>query len=161
MKISYIPKNALKEQLVIHDEIEYLGFTGRREGVSLEQVGSLEELIKNTSFKVAVHGDCIGADAVFHDVVRKLKPDVKIEIYPALHPDFKANKHADLSHVPMKALERDKIMANKVEFMIAMPSTNHEILRSGTWATIRYSRKSNTVKRIIIINPNGDCIIEE
>jgi hypothetical protein len=38
--------------------------------------------------------------------------------------------------------------------VIAAPMSSAEILRSGTWATIRYARKAG--KPVLIIWPNGE-----
>ena len=42
--------------------------------------------------------------------------------------------------------------------LIAFPSTQFEIQRSGTWQTIRYARKLK--KKILIIYPNGEQLNE-
>jgi hypothetical protein len=144
------------------DVICNLGFTGRKEGITESQIIMITNFVRIINFASAIHGDCVGADACFHDIVRKEKPRPKayIEKYPSLHTDYQANKEADFINEPMKALVRDKIMANKSNIMLATPPTEQEILRSGTWATVRYARASPTIRKVIIIAPNGNFVVE-
>jgi hypothetical protein len=48
-------------------------------------------------------------------------------------------------------IERNHNIVDNTDMLIAFPSTKTEILKSGTWATIRYARKKG--KKIIIIDP--------
>jgi hypothetical protein len=38
---------------------------------------------------------------------------------------------------------------DETEFLIGAPKEDEEVLRSGTWSTIRYSKKSNKPKKIL------------
>lgn len=55
-------------------------------------------------------------------------------------------------------LIRNHDIVNNVELMIACPFETTEQLRSGTWATIRYTRKQK--KHLIIIWPDGTYLEE-
>jgi hypothetical protein len=59
---------------------------------------------------------------------------------------------------PKKYVERDHDIVDETDMMISFPPTNKEILRSGTWTTIRYARKKK--KKLYIIYPDGSCVLE-
>ena len=58
---------------------------------------------------------------------------------------------------PKPYLERNKDIVDETGLLIATPK-GEEIVRSGTWSTIRYARKNH--KKIIIIMPNGNLRFE-
>lgn len=50
-------------------------------------------------------------------------------------------------------IQRNHDIVDDSDMLIAFPSTMNEILRSGTWATIRYAKKRG--KMVLIIFPDG------
>jgi hypothetical protein len=48
----------------------------------------------------------------------------------------------DVLYKPKPPLARDRDIVNAVEFLIAAPKSDDQTLRSGTWTTIRYARKT-------------------
>ena len=134
-----------------------LGFTGSRK-ISYNQCSRLYKLIKGMNIDVAIHGGCKGFDSCFHEVVKELC-NAKIFVHPGnqeQHDIFV--KKNDCEVLPVKPyLERNKDIVNLSDEIIACPGTLKEILRSGTWATIRYAQKIG--KKITIIFPDGS--IEE
>lgn len=54
---------------------------------------------------------------------------------------------------PSEPLARDRIIARRCTRLLACPGQAAEIVRSGTWATVRYARLAH--KPITIIFPNG------
>ena len=126
-----------------------IGFTGTREGMSQHQkeqfVLKLQEL-GPTEFH---HGDCIGADAEAHDIVREFFPDVKIIVYPPVSNYHRAFKQGDETKIPETYITRDYKIVDAVECLIGTPKTNNEVVRSGTWTTIRYARKTSKVHFVL------------
>lgn len=126
-----------------------VGFTGTREGMSLHQkeqfVIKMAEL-HPTEFH---HGDCVGADAEAHDIVREFFPNVVIHVYPPLSSKQQAFKAGDITYNRAPYLDRDKSIVDSVEHMFGAPKSNIELLRSGTWTTIRYARKQS--KPIVVL----------
>ena len=118
-----------------------VGFTGSREGMSQHQkeqfVLKMFELLP-TEFH---HGDCEGADAEAHDIVREFLPNVKIVIHPPENRVKRANMKGDEYRKPDMYLNRNKHIVDETEFLFAAPKTDVEELRSGTWSTVRYARK--------------------
>jgi hypothetical protein len=118
-----------------------VGFTGTQEGMSQHQkeqfVLKMLEL-QPTEFH---HGDCIGADSEAHDIVREFFPNVKIVVYPPISTKKRAFKQGDEFKKPESYITRDYKIVDAVEYLIGTPKTNEEVIRSGTWTTIRYARR--------------------
>ncbi len=126
-----------------------IGFTGTQIGMSQHQkeqfVLKLEEL-GVTEFH---HGDCIGADAEAHDIVRLFFPEVWIVGHLPESDRKRAFKKCDEYKEPLPYLVRDRNIVDETDFLIGTPKHDDEILRSGTWTTIRYSRKIDKPRRIL------------
>jgi hypothetical protein len=130
-----------------------IGFTGTQQGMTDKQKKELTSLLVhlygNYEYRIFIHGDCIGADAEAHDIAKGL--GYLIAICPPDNSIKQANKVADIKFYPKPYLERNHSIVDKSNQMIACPQTKIEQLRSGTWATIRYARKS--FKPLTIIDP--------
>jgi hypothetical protein len=118
-----------------------VGITGTREGMSQHQkeqfVLKLLEL-QPTEFH---HGDCLGADAEGHDSVREFFPDCKIHVHPPIKDYMRAFRQGDVMYEPDDYIPRDYRIVDMTEFLIGAPLTDKEIVRSGTWTTIRYAKR--------------------
>ena len=139
-----------------------LGFTGTSRGMTHQQIITVVTLLKRfslifqltplTIFEIH-HGDCAGSDYQVH----KLAMDMSAHI--VLHPPSAAYKrafcnHADETRLERPYLERNKDIVNEgKDGLIACPSGFREVIRSGTWSTVRYARKLN--RHIWIILPDG------
>lgn len=101
-----------------------------------------------------VHGGCVGADEDFHYLVREFRipTDIFWSNLVRKYADIPLD-HARVNFAPMPPLTRNKIMAALCDILIATPREDTEVLRSGTWATIRRARKFH--RRIYIIYPDG------
>ena len=126
-----------------------IGFTGTREGMTQHQkeqfVLKMFELLP-TEFH---HGDCKGADAEAHDIVREFLPKVKIVVYPPLSFRRRAMKQGDVTMEPEAYIKRDYRIVDSVDFIIGAPKTDTEQIRSGSWTTIRYARKTNKAYTVL------------
>lgn len=136
----------------------HAGFTGTRSGMSLTQLLTLTtklwELKKAHSYEelfVFHHGDAIGADREAAHVAHAL--GFKVVSHPPENSTYRAFVVSDSVLEPRPYLQRDHdiVDASQVVFAAPLDETN-EILRSGTWATIRYARKKNN----LVILPRGD-----
>lgn len=129
-----------------------LGMTGNRYGISNDaQIKLFDFLNKNTTTEVH-HGDCIGADAMFHNICTNL--NIKTIIHPPDNNKMRMFCQGNVILSAKKYLTRNRDIVNGTDILIAFPSSKEEILRSGTWSTIRYAKKVN--KKVIIIYPNGE-----
>ncbi len=131
-----------------------VGFTGTQSGMNDRQAFKLVGFLKALSVPSLIdefhHGDCIGADEQFHQTVNDYERTF-------IHPPENTKKRARCSshHIlePKPYLERNHDIVDATDVLIATPRTNHEELRSGTWATIRYATRKE--KKVIIIYPQG------
>ena len=108
------------------------------------------------------HGDCVGSDEEAHEAVLLLSKNLTCTVKTILHPPIVNSKRAycfaDETRDPLPYLNRNQAIVDNVDVLIATPAESKEILRSGTWSTIRRARKQS--KPIFIINPDG-TITEE
>lgn len=131
-------------------QVTTCGFTGTSKGMTVSQKRSVRKLLEHVD--VLHHGDCIGADSHCHKIAKEMI--ISIIIHPP--EDNKARafcKGAHFTYPPKPYLKRNHDIVDNSEFMIATPKEFQEVLRSGTWATIRYALKKN--KRVYIVWPDG------
>ena len=126
-----------------------VGFTGTQIGMSQHQKEQFVLKLYELNPKEFHHGDCIGADAEAHDIVREFFPDTKIVGHLPQSNNKRAFKKCDEYRDPLPYLVRDRNIVDETDFLIGTPKHDEEILRSGTWTTIRYSRKIDKPRRIL------------
>ncbi|MBS3914431.1 MAG: hypothetical protein KG003_08025 [Bacteroidetes bacterium] len=129
-----------------------IGFTSPREGVSSVQIRTLIRLLGLFDLKEGDevhHGCCIGGDEKIHELIREYYPDVSIIGHPPILTKFISQiTDFDELRLPLDFLHRNKEIVNETDILIALPS-GPEVIRSGTWATIRYALKGS--KSVYII----------
>lgn len=133
-----------------------LGFTGTRHGMTDQQKRSVRLLINALKPSYFNHGDCVGADVEAHDIVRDACPKSFIYVYPAI--DREQNRESDYRAPPDKPLTRNRVIVDMSDVMIATPRESSEMLRGGTWSTVRYARLKK--KSLYLILPNGTAVKE-
>ena len=119
-----------------------IGFTGTQIGMSDHQKEQM--VLELQKYEVAEfhHGDCIGADADAHNIIRAFFPECKIVIHPPTVSQKRAWCKGDEIKQTYDYLTRNKHIVNDSELLVGSPSSNVEELRSGTWSTIRYAKKT-------------------
>ena len=133
-----------------------VGFTATRKGLTPDQLDTLRYLVWQVG--EYHHGDCIGGDAEIHDYVVGLKHS-HIWIHPPVEPLHRAwkdtypEKGMTVILEPEPYLNRNHAIVNQTDLLIAFPRLAAEELRSGTWATVRWSRKMH--KPRFIVQPSG------
>lgn len=132
---------------------ENIGFTGTRKGMTTQQAWVLSRMLTDCADRESWfhHGDCLGADAQAHDIAMYL--GFKTALHPPISRNMRAFCKADVIEAPKRYLERDRVIAERSDRMVATPSGFNEDLRSGTWYTIRYARKLG--RPLTIIYPDG------
>lgn len=130
-----------------------VGFTGTHHGMTDAQHRMLTDyFIVNYGPNDTFHGgDCIGADKQAHQIAcvmgMRTVGHIPIKNHARAHCKY------DEERAPLPYLVRDKNIVKEANIMYATPATKTEMLRSGTWATIRYTLKAK--KHLIIIFPDG------
>lgn len=127
-----------------------IGFTGTQRDMNVDQFDRLFDLIKQLNPSIAHHGDCMGADAVFHAICL----DLSIPI--VLHPPEITIRRAYcavslMSMEPKPYLIRNHNIVDACDVLIACPYEETEQRRSGTWSTWRYAKKQG--KKIYLLLP--------
>ena len=130
-----------------------LGMTGTHKGMKPRQRSTVEAIVGFLLPDEARHGDCIGADAEFHDIIRALT-SATIVVHPPTNPKKRAWKQGDFILKEKDYMVRDDDIIAESDLMLAMPFQFEEQGRgSGTWAVIRHTRKAG--KPLVIIWPDG------
>lgn len=129
-----------------------VGFTGTQNGMTALQKVKVKYLLIDLKATVLHHGDCVGADTDAHSIAKEL--NIKIHLHPPINPSKRSFCKADNSEQEKEYLERNHDIVDCSDVLIAIPKGFQEELRSGTWATIRYAKK--TGKEVYIILPNGE-----
>ena len=131
------------------------GFTGTQHGMTDAQKATLREFLRGASGEFH-HGDCIGADMQFHDIARSL--GLWIVVHPPINQVKQAHCDPDESRLPKEYLTRNDDITRECDLLIAAPKEDQEILRSGTWSTVRRARRYGREIRLIL--PSGETLIE-
>lgn len=115
-----------------------IGFTGTRRGMTEFQKKAVSEflaMLRLTFGHEFIHGAADGSDKQA-EAMALVSGYVPQPIPAGDNP-----------------LARDHKIARQSEFVIATPFEYEEVMRSGTWATIRYARKYHTPG--VIVWPDG------
>jgi hypothetical protein len=135
--------------------VTHIGFTGTQAGMTDAQQSSAYQIVALSEATDLHHGDAIGADDQMDQIARELG------LLRHIHIPTNGSKRArcmprlgiDLVYAPLPYLERNRAIVDASEAMIATPKEMAETLRSGTWATVRYTRKQG--KPLFIVWPDG------
>lgn len=139
------------------------GFTGTQgqRGMTTPQLNTLRRCIEQSfvlgdPFTEWHHGDCVGADEQSHAVATMFKIPVH------LHPGDNTRKRAycqgaAVTYPIMDNLERNTVIAQSIDVLYATPKEPTEVLRSGTWSTIRRGLKFTP--KVVVILPDGQISI--
>ena len=127
-----------------------ISFSGTRKGMSNIQKKIVTHLLSIYKPDKVRHGDCIGADNDFHNIAKDIGID--IILHPPINEKYRAFCDSKEILEAKDYLDRNRDMINSSELLLATPK-DKEVLRSGTWMSIRYaiSRKIP----VWIIYPDG------
>jgi len=131
--------------------MKILGFTGTRSTLTEIQLENLEAAIKEKAGWQGLHGDCVGADAIFDQLCNT--HGIPTRCRPCTFINLRAYTCEPLAE-PANPMARNRaIVADCVE-LFACPPNEVELKKgSGTWATIRYGKKAK--KPVTIFFPSG------
>ncbi len=136
-----------------------LGFTGTQIGMTQAQRVTLALCFATLEPLSFAHGDCHGSDEQAHEMARTAR--IPVHVYP---PNIYAKRawvdDVAYMHIELPYLERNRLIVDACDILIATPKRAVEELRSGTWSTVRYARRQRggNRKQVIVILPNGATI---
>jgi hypothetical protein len=131
-----------------------VGFTGTGTFIAPQQRATLERHLRKLKPYILHHGDCVEADAAAHDIA--VAHNMAIRVHPPDNPVKRAFKTTGLDTIVLAEAEyhvRNLHIVRAAEHMVGCPDTYEEIVRSGTWSTIRKARKRKIP--IFLIFPDG------
>lgn len=133
-----------------------MGFSGSQEGMTPAQLAAVRAEVYRVEPAAADHGDCIGADKQFDDIIE----GVPWQVYKTLHPSNIRKKRAYCKghslREPLPPLERNMNIVRETGYLVATPKEPQEVLRSGTGSTIRRARKYGNP--YVVIGPDGSIL---
>ena len=138
-----------------------IGFTGTSTALTLPQLERLTSLLEALKHRInepvtGLHGDCVGADACFDAICEQLC--IPRTCYPCTISGMRAGTSARQLLEPQAPLVRNRMIAAECSILIACPKESDEVVRSGTWSTVRYARRAK--KPIVIVRPDGGFVVE-
>lgn len=145
-----------------------LGFTGTRDITKLNDnhFENFKEYIRLNKENIIEfhHGCCMGADEWAHKIVREA--GIPIVLHPPVCKDIVMEGLDDLMfeqgilfRADEEYIQRDKNIVDAVDELYGMSKSMNELQRSGTWATIRYAKKTQTP--VVIVYPDGSVAVYE
>jgi hypothetical protein len=138
----------------VHDIV---GITATRQDLPDIQRVALTELLTDRGVQVVRHGDCVGGDEAAHLIA--LEAGKWIVVHPPINSRYraycgirtgKAGFRDQITWVaPAEYMDRNHAIVTGSRWLYAVPKEFTEVLRSGTWATIRYARKLHVPRKIV------------
>lgn len=132
-----------------------IGVTGTRYGATDAQLRYVRDLLCSVKGRGSVmhlrHGDCLGADVQVFRIAYSL--EYVTHSHPCDLERWRAHTPSTHIYTPTSPISRNEMIVDLSDMLVALPHTNREVMRSGTWATVRYARKLGRV--IYIVWPDG------
>jgi hypothetical protein len=144
-----------------------VGFSGTQAGMTEAQKRMVRNLVGELWPSNVHHGDCVGADEEFHNIVLEELPDCMIHIHPGTDGNREMPKRAyclgpiDRVRIyePKPYLMRNIDLVRQSEALIAAPQQSKPVMRSGTWTTVRKANRYGKVLYVIL--PDGEVWDDE
>lgn len=134
-----------------------VGFTGSQGGMSKAQRTTVSKVLQELKPRELRHGDCVGADAEVHDIALSL--NIPVVIHPPTESSKRAFCQGAAAVRPVESyMVRNDHIVRSTHLLVAAPPSRREVLRSGTWATVRRARTANKI--VIFVYPDGTRRVE-
>lgn len=134
---------------------EHAGFTGTRRKITDIQRTLTRLIVAKIRPEHVHHGCCIGGDEMFHEVCEPF--GMTRWLHRPLLRTYEAklvfNPATDMRLERLPYADRNQEIIGCSGVLIATPKEKVEILRSGTWMTIRFARMAR--RPAYIIFPDG------
>lgn len=137
----------------------HVAFSGTQHGMTDSQQWVCDlifAVLRSLDDEVWLHeGDCIGSDIQAATIARARG----LLIHEHAPSDGRKRgwfQGPDATSEPAYYLERNRNMVDVSRLLLATPGEPLEVLRSGTWSTIRYARRQG--KRVIVVGRDGNLL---
>lgn len=130
-----------------------LGFSGTRSGMSEQQRVIVRDLIAAIAPTEAHHGDCLGSDEQFHQLVAGTGA-IRLVVHPPENPRLRAWCKGDEIKPALPYLERNRAIVAASNLLVATPAS--AMVTGGTWFTINEAIRME--RRTIIIHRDGRVV---
>ncbi len=140
----------------------HVGFTGTRRGMTDEQFGWTMTVLRHLMRLHRVptlhghHGDCEGADAEFHELMRHADVDGFVHMHPPIDEEHRAFcdlLEDDVMYPRRKHMQRNKDIVLMSRILIAVPYETDRQEYGGTWRT--YGMAESRGLATYLIRPDG------
>lgn len=136
-----------------------IGVTGTRQGATKQQLrvlmGTLLQYYRYRTDPIEFHhGACIGVDLQAALIGSALR--FHITAHPPDSYKYLSRLSLSISQTvlpELSYLERDRVIVDKSDLLIALPNTSTPVSRSGTWYTYNYALAQS--KTTMLILPDG------
>jgi hypothetical protein len=136
--------------------IRKIGVTATQLTLTVRQKQNFHRIITMLNAREGHHGDCVGGDRFSHTAMKE--HSMRIIIHPPIDAKARAFCRGNETREPKDYLVRNHDIVDETEALIAMPKGETEVIRSGTWATVRYARKLH--RPIYLLLPSGKIVVE-
>lgn len=132
--------------------MDSIGITGTRKGMTNLQAATHRALLLALGPEWMHNGLAPGVDAESAVMAQEL--GVRVWGHPSTHGSHRAAwSICERLEPPLPPLRRNKVIVDMGKVLVACPATFKEVLRSGTWATVRHARKAG--KTVFFCWPDG------
>lgn len=134
-----------------------ISFTGTRRGASWTQLEAVRQHLLRLRPSAVAHGACVGADdqldalAASLGIARLVWLSTSVTRVPNHVLRARTGSSVTITLPALPPLERDRLIVDVGDLLIATPAQSYEVRRSGTWATVRYARRIG--RRVILVTP--------
>ncbi len=130
-----------------------IGVTASRHGSTKRQREETRALLVKLRATELHHGDCVGGDSEVCEIARDL--GMRIVSHPPENPTYRAFVDSDESMPEAPYATRNAAIVAAVDILVALPRQQSEVLRSGTWSTVRRAYRDG-VEVALILPRNPD-----
>lgn len=141
-----------------------LGITATRRGLTDPQrVAAFDLLVLRRELGAARlhHGACVGGDEQVAELAHEL--GYFLIAHPSDMPGLTSDYALTLSHEVRPSrppLDRNRDIVDETDHaLLAHPAGQVEVTRSGTWATVRYARRTPDLPRVMVW-PDGTVSLD-
>lgn len=109
------------------------------------------ETLSSLSPREVHYGDCTGADYELYCLATAL--NIRTICHPPDNTAYRMFTDGTEIREPIPYLTRNQRIVEESDYLVAAPREDTEVIRSGTWMTVRYARIIS--RTTIVIYPDG------